>query len=117
MSSATVSRDVEYLESSARQALGTLLEKRLPHEHDKCLKGLDQVLHEAWIVENQTKSDNTKLQPLALIQSTYTTRLALVADANIVSRALDFVQKGKEQLRTMTEMVSSEAIETEEEVF
>jgi hypothetical protein len=63
VSIATVNRDIEYLREKARENLESHISKTLPHEYQKCMRGINDVLAMAWnIASRETADDKTKLQ-------------------------------------------------------
>ena len=58
----TISRDIDYLRSQAKDKVRKYIDEVLPNEYEKCMVGLDSILKEVWITAQATeinKRENT----------------------------------------------------------
>ncbi len=101
ISEPTISRDIEYLREMANETIKNHIQKKLPYEYSKCISGLEEIIKEGWIVcINAEKIGNTKdkLQSLALIKDTYSTKMDLLTNASLLQDSIKFVQENKEKI-------------------
>jgi orotate phosphoribosyltransferase-like protein len=67
VSQGTVSDNLSYLKKESKKYLEKYITESLPHEYQKCMVGINQVLNMAWSIVNKSLDDKTKLQALTLI--------------------------------------------------
>jgi transposase len=67
VSQATISKDVEYLEASAKEQMKRLVEDKLPHAHLQALQGINNIIKLGWETAQDTKRESARLLSLALI--------------------------------------------------
>jgi hypothetical protein len=97
----TICRDIAFLKAQAKETIKNHIQDRLPYEYGKCLQGLEEIIKESWIIA--TKADKTgdtkeKLQSLALIKDSYSTKMDLLTNANLLSDSIKFLEDNKEKL-------------------
>jgi predicted transcriptional regulator len=103
ISQPTISRDVQFLREQAKAELREYVEDKLPEEHQRCLRGVTEVLKMAWAIANrqgqETKVDEkTRLQALSLVNECYKFRIELLTNNSILNQALAFVERSEKLL-------------------
>lgn len=97
----TISRDVSYLKEEAKETIRNHIQDRLPYEYNKCLKGLEEIIKESWIISAKAEKigDNReKLSSLALIKDSYSTKMDLLTNASLLQDSIKFVEQTKEKI-------------------
>lgn len=111
----TISRDIEYLRTIAKENLKQHIEDRLPFEYEQCFQGITQIIQHVWMLSE--KSDNNtkeKLQSLSLAKDCYTIKIDLLTNSNLIKDAMKFVEQSKDKIRI--EMEIEEMKKNEKEV-
>jgi hypothetical protein len=99
ISQPTISRDVQYLRSKAKEEIKLHINEKLPEEYQRCLTGINQVLKIAWDIANKLPQDNRlKLQALSLANDCYKYKMDLLTNASVLSDAIKFVESSKGKL-------------------
>ncbi|MFZ0327414.1 MAG: hypothetical protein WAL66_08955, partial [Nitrososphaeraceae archaeon] len=102
ISQPTISRDVQYLRSKAKEEIKLHINEKLPEEYQRCLTGINQVLKIAWNIANKLPQDNRlKLQALSLANDCYKYKMDLLTNASVLSDAIKFVESSKDKLETV----------------
>jgi hypothetical protein len=97
-SQGVISTDVAYLDASAAEELKSHIERKLPHTHLICARGIDQVIRTAWGIVGSAKNDYQKIHALNLIHQCYITKQNLATDGTIINAAIEMVKKSKKEL-------------------
>jgi hypothetical protein len=98
----TISRDVQYLRSRAREEIKLHINEKLPEEYQRCLTGINQALKIAWDIANKLPQDNRlKLQALSLANDCYKYKMDLLTNASVLSDAIKFVENSRNKLETV----------------
>ena len=111
----TISRDIEYLRTIAKENLKHHIEDRLPFEYEQCFQGITQIIHHVWMLSE--KSDNNikeKLQSLSLAKDCYSIKMDLLTNSNLLKDVITFVEQSKEKIGI--EMKKEEIEKYEKEV-
>ena len=107
----TINRDVSYLKIEAEETIKNHIQKTLPYEYQNCLKGLQEIIKESWIIsaKAEKEGDNKeKLQSLALIKDTYSTKMELLTNASLLQDSIKFVEVQKNKLSNNKNHVSKQ---------
>jgi orotate phosphoribosyltransferase-like protein len=93
VSDTTVHRDLTLLKQQAKEEIREYIDKRVPFEFHKTLIGLEGIIKSmANIISNS--SDNKEIMNASTIKmQAYNMRMELVANANLVSEAVELVDK------------------------
>lgn len=95
----TISRDIEYLRTIAKENLKQHIDDRLPFEYEQCLQGITQIIQHVWMLSE--KSDNSikeKLQSLSLAKDCYSIKMDLLTNSNMLKDVMTFVEQSKEKI-------------------
>ena len=102
ISQPTISRDVQYLRSRAKEEIKLHINEKLPEEYQLCITGINEVLKIAWYMANKLPQDNRlKLQALSLANDCYKYKMDLLTNASVLSDAIKFVGGSKEKLEVV----------------
>lgn len=95
----TVSNDISFLNTQARDGLQFHLQKRLPAQYRECQNGLSQVLKIAWnMIIMESVNQSNKLQALSLISDCYRYQMDLSTNAGIIEEAMRFHSSANTEL-------------------
>jgi hypothetical protein len=98
----TINKDLTSIKKQATANLQQHIQETLPHEYQKCMVGINQVLKMAWSIINKTVDDKTSLQALALINDCNKYKMDLTTNGIVITNAIKFVQTNKEKLSMST---------------
>jgi predicted transcriptional regulator len=111
ISQPTISRDVQYLRSKAKEEIKLHINEKLPEEYQRCLTGINQVLKFAWDMANKLPQDNRlKLQALSLANDCYKYKMDLLTNVSVLRDAIKFVENTRDKLEAATPDISSEKV-------
>jgi DNA-binding transcriptional regulator LsrR (DeoR family) len=110
---AAVNRDIQFLRERAQVNLQHHIHEVVPEEYQKCMVGMKRNLKQTLEIRDSASDPKTKLQAAAIANDCYRYIMDLCTNAGIVSDALKFVQRKKEQLDTLQKI--DERIEEIEE--
>lgn len=97
ISQSTAARDIQFLKAQATEQLKFHIQERLPWEHKICSEGLSQVTKHAWSIVLEGDGKTNKIAALSLIAQCYKDRLEIATNAQVVTEALEHVEKMKNQ--------------------
>ncbi len=95
----TISRDIDYLRTNAKENLKQHIEDRLPFEYEQCFQGITRIIQHVWMLSE--KSDNNikeKLQSLSLAKDCYSIKMDLLTNSNLLKDVLRFVEQSREKI-------------------
>jgi predicted transcriptional regulator len=113
VSDSAVHRDLVYLRQQAKENLQKHIHEVVPEEYQKCMVGMKRNLKQTLEIADTTADSRIKLQARAIANDCYRYIMDLCTNAGIVSDALKFVERKKEQLNTLQKI--DERIEDMEE--
>jgi orotate phosphoribosyltransferase-like protein len=61
VSNGTVHSDLVYLRQKAKENISLYVDDKLPSEYEKCLRGINQILKEAWNTSRDTEDRREKI--------------------------------------------------------
>ena len=109
----TVSNDLSFLKKQAMENLQHHIHEVVPEEYQKCMAGMKSNLKETFQIAETVTDPRVKLQARAIVSDCYKFILDMSTNAGIVSDALKYVTKQKEQLTALQKI--DEKIEQIEE--
>jgi hypothetical protein len=99
-SQATISGDVKALQEEARNSLSELCERTLPFYYERCLRGIEEIKRESWLLFHDAKDFNEKLRALREIRESEMQSYQLFRDG---PSALAVAKSGEEVERLFKE--------------
>jgi transposase-like protein len=112
---AAVNRDIQFLRQQAKENLQKHITETLPHEYEKSLLGINQVLVRAWSIVNNAVDDKVKLQALTLINDCNKYKMDLTTNGSLVMDSVKVVQNQLNHLNGM-ERKFSQATKKQEDI-
>jgi hypothetical protein len=113
VSKTTTHQDLVHLRQQAQESLSHHLYEIVPEEYQKCMVGMKRNLKQTLEVRDTASDPKVKLQAAAIANDCYKFILDMTTNAGIVSDAMKFVTRKKEQLDTLQKI--DERIEEMEE--
>lgn len=101
VSQPVISRDIAFLDTAAAEQLKMHVQKKLPHIHLICARGIDDVIKTAWGIVASAKNDYVKIHALNLIHAAYITKQNLSTDGTVINNALELINKTKDDLKEL----------------
>jgi len=93
----TVNRDLSYLRQQSRANIQRYNEQ-LPHEYEKCLMALTEILKESFDISHEPEIERKeKLQALSLIKEVISTKLELLTNCTVVDDVVKFIDNYKKR--------------------
>jgi hypothetical protein len=108
-----VSRDISFLKQQAQENLQKHILEVVPEEYQKCMVGMKRNLKQTLEIAETTADPRVKLQARAIANDCYRYIMDLCTNAGIVSDALKYVERKREQIGTLQKI--DEKIEDMEE--
>jgi hypothetical protein len=109
----TVNKDLACLRKQAQDNLQHHIHETVPEEYQKCMVGMKRNLKQTLDIRDNANDPKVKLQAAAIANDCYKFILDMTTNAGIVSDALKFVDRKKEQLDMLQKL--DEKIERVEE--
>ena len=97
ISQSTAARDVQFLKAQATEQLKFHIQERLSWEHKICSEGLSQIIKHTWSIVLEGDAKINKIAALSLIAQCYKDRLEIATNANVVTEALQHVERINEK--------------------
>ena len=100
LSKYTVSRDIKFLREQAKEAIKNHIDEKLPYEFDKAVKGIEEIIKEAFIMVAQaekTQDNKGKVTALSLAKDSIQTKMDLLTNA-MLNDSIKFVEDTKQKL-------------------
>jgi IS30 family transposase len=101
VSDTTIHRDLVYLREQAQENLQKHIHETVPEEYQKCMVGMKRNLRQTLEVRDSASDPKVKLQAAAIANDCYKFILDMTTNAGVISDALKFVERKKEQLDTL----------------
>ena len=86
-----ISRDLAYLRQQAQKNLQRHIHETIPHEYQKVITAINQVLRMCWSIISKTEDEKTKLQALALINDCNKYKIDLMTNGVVITDAIKYV--------------------------
>jgi IS30 family transposase len=99
VSRASISSDMQYLRSQAKEYIREYVTEHLPEQYQICLTALDTILKHAFDIL-EASEDREKLQAMELFKDTHLVKLELLSNATTIDSALSYIrnkQHGQQQ--------------------
>jgi predicted transcriptional regulator len=100
VSQATVSSDVQFIQSESVKSLSDLVEKALPFQYEKCMRIVEETSREAWIIYQNTEDENIKLKCLREIRESAADAYTLFKDGKgmlAIAKVREEIQQDEEK--------------------
>jgi transcriptional regulator with XRE-family HTH domain len=102
VSKQSISSDVQYLRSQAKESIKEYVTEHLPEQYQVCLTALDAIIKRAFEILDTSDDNREKLQAMELFKDTHLVKLELLSNATTIDNALHYIRnKQKEQQSRM----------------
>jgi predicted transcriptional regulator len=118
VSKASISLDMQYLRSQAKESIRQYVTKHLPEQYQICLSALDTILKHAFEILQTSNDNREKLQAMELFKDTHLVKLELLSNATTIDSALNYIKsKQQQQGESTKELAIDSAVTTTNQVF
>jgi hypothetical protein len=105
VSKASISLDMQYLRSQAKQSIREYVTEHLPEQYQVCLNALDAIIKRAFEILETSPDNREKLQAMELFKDTHLVKLELLSNATTIDSALHYIRnKQQEQQQQKTRL-------------
>jgi IS30 family transposase len=92
VSEASISLDMQYLRSQAKESIKEYVTEHLPEQYQVCLCALDTILKNAFEILQTTDDNREKLQAMEMFKDTHLVKLELMSNATTIDHALEYIR-------------------------
>jgi hypothetical protein len=97
VSRASISSDMQYLRSQAKESIKEYVTEHLPEQYQVCLAALDTILKHAFDILETSPDNREKLQAMELFKDTHLVKLELLSNATTIDSALHYIRNKQQQ--------------------
>jgi predicted transcriptional regulator len=97
VSKQSISLDMQYLRTQAKESIKEYVTEHLPEQYQVCLCALDTILKHAFEILQTSDDNREKLQAMELFKDTHITKLELLSNATTIDSALNYIKSKREQ--------------------
>jgi hypothetical protein len=97
VSKASVSLDMQYLRSQAKENIKEYVTEHLPEQYQVCLTALDAIIKRAFDILETSPDNREKLQAMELFKDTHLVKLELLSNATTIDSALNYISSKQQQ--------------------
>jgi hypothetical protein len=97
VSEASISLDMQYLRSQAKESIKEYVTEHLPEQYQVCLSALDTILRHAFDILKTSDDNREKLQAMELFKDTHLVKLELLSNAITIDSALNYIRNKQQE--------------------
>jgi hypothetical protein len=97
VSKQSISSDVQYLRSQAKESIKEYVTEHLPEQYQVCLCALDTILKHAFEILETSDDNREKLQAMELFKDTHLVKLELLSNATTIDSALNYIRSRQQE--------------------
>jgi predicted transcriptional regulator len=97
VSEASISLDMQYLRSQAKESIKEYVTEHLPEQYQVCLTALDTILKHAFEILETSPDNREKLQAMELFKDTHLVKLELLSNATTIDSALNYIRNKQQE--------------------
>ncbi|MFL6345723.1 MAG: hypothetical protein ACJ71K_13290 [Nitrososphaeraceae archaeon] len=97
VSEASISLDMQYLRSQAKESIKEYVTEHLPEQYQVCLSALDTILRHAFDILETSDDNREKLQAMELFKDTHLVKLELLSNAITIDSALNYIRNKQQE--------------------
>ncbi|MFL6435291.1 MAG: hypothetical protein ACJ71O_16345 [Nitrososphaeraceae archaeon] len=97
VSEASISLDMQYLRSQAKESIKEYVTEHLPEQYQVCLSALDTILRHAFDILETSDDNREKLQAMELFKDTHLVKLELLSNATTIDSALNYIRNKQQE--------------------
>jgi predicted DNA-binding protein YlxM (UPF0122 family) len=102
VSRASISSDMQYLRSQAKESIKEYVTEHLPEQYQVCLTALDAIIKRAFDILETSPDNREKLQAMELFKDTHLVKLELLSNATTIDSALHYIRNKQQQERFLS---------------
>src|ERR687884_487483 len=102
VSEASISSDIAYLRSQAKESIKEYVTEHLPEQYQVCLTALDEIIKRAFDILNTSSDNREKLQAMDLFKDTHLVKLELLSNATTIDSALHYIRSKQQEHKRLT---------------
>jgi transposase len=106
VSKASITSDMQYLRSQAKESIKEYVTEHLPEQYEVCLSALDTILKHAFDILETADDNREKLQAMELFKDTHLVKLELPSNATTIDSALNYIRSKQQQQKKGQELDS-----------
>src|SRR5919205_493540 len=92
VSRASISSDIAYIRSQAKESIREYTTEHLPEQYQVCLIALDTILKQTYEILETSDDNREKLQTMELFKDTHLVKLELLSNATTIDSALHYIK-------------------------
>jgi predicted transcriptional regulator len=97
VSEASISLDMQYLRSQAKEYIKEYVTEHLPEQYQICLTALDAIIKRAFDILENSADNREKLQAMELFKDAHLVKLELLSNATTIDGALDYIRNKQQE--------------------
>ena len=97
VSKASISLDMQYLRSQAKESIKEYVTEHLPEQYEVCLSALDAIIKRAFDIMETADDNREKLQAVELFKDTHLVKLELLSNATTIDNALQYIRNKQQE--------------------
>src|SRR5919201_2051806 len=97
VSKQSISSDVQYLRSQAKESIHEYVTEHLPEQYQVCLSALDTIIKRAFDISETSHDNREKLQAMELFKDTHLVKLDLLSNATTIDSALNYIRSKQQK--------------------
>jgi hypothetical protein len=97
VSEASISLDIQYLRSQAKESIREYVTEHLPEQYQVCLTALDEIIKRAFDILETSPDNREKLQAMEVFKDTHLVKLELLSNATTIDSALSYIKSKREK--------------------
>jgi predicted transcriptional regulator len=103
VSKASISLDMQYLRSQAKESIKEYVTEHLPEQYQVCLTALDAIIKRAFDILETSPDNREKLQAMELFKNTHLVKLELLSNATTMDSALNYIRNKQQQQKRLAQ--------------
>jgi transcriptional regulator with XRE-family HTH domain len=97
VSKASISLDMQYLRSQAKESIKEYVTEHLAEQYQVCLTALDAIIKRAFDILETSPDNREKLQAMQLFKDTHLVKLELLSNATTIDSALNYIRNKQQE--------------------
>jgi hypothetical protein len=97
VSDSSISSDIQYLRSQAKESIKEYVTEHLPEQYQVCLIALDSIIKRAFDIVESSEDNREKLQAMELFKDAHLVKLELLSNATTIDSALEYIRSKQQQ--------------------
>jgi hypothetical protein len=103
VSKASISLDMQYLRSQAKESIKEYVTEHLPEQYQVCLTALDAIIKRAFEILETSPDNREKLQAMELFKDTHLIKLELLSNSTTIDSTLHYIRIKQQQQKRLAQ--------------